>query len=319
MLLGDYVAVAWSKSYRQAADVISTLSPLAAMGPIDSSFLESALTAIEPERKNDLSYIVCGIDAQGLQHLFWHDAIGPNNIGPMGEVVCAGSGTRTFLDIASQFSGNVLLLNPTAATQEFMQGFDIGFVAALAGEEFSSPAGLQDGWGGGYEIIREDAGRFRKTGGTLNLFFSVSEHESNSVSVWWHSCFRHTDYWRGLTVVQAIEHEIRNGQIVDAGRHDVFLVTAPGLDNVPIVEFVPPNINHYDCVLTSLISSNKEESLVYASAWETPVFRYSFQNDRVHVSFNNDFIRSLIAEVENRYKRRANFVGCRPSPFVQHA
>jgi hypothetical protein len=314
VLLNEGFAIAWSGSYTQAQTVLSTLEPLRLVAGIDPNYVRAAIDAIDSSFRNDLSLIALVASPTGCE-LITFEVGYPQDYGPITQVACAGSGKKTFRELLSQFSSNVMTANPTASLDDLRNSFDFTLLSALAGEEFASTIPLQRGWGGGFEVVRFIEGQLQKIGGQLSLNFYV-RRERNGWSLWWVPNFRHLDYWQNLTIVQAIEHEVDTNGNALPGRRDVFLVAPPGTPNPIPANFVPPDIHAHEAVLSYILLLEQKGAVTYASAYTQPVFQYDAAPglSGVKVSFDVMFMDDLLAGLQQKLDGRVWFGGVSNRP-----
>lgn len=317
VLLGKQMVLAWSDRYDQAADLIDTLLPLGMIGQVPADILDRVLSSIEPQRINELSYLLLAITEAG-PILRSHRVDGPRQVGLISNVASAGSGRPVFMSNLKQFSGQHLLTNiGNDQVEHLRDGLPHMLVAALMAEEFMSFDNLRAGWGGGYDVVTYERNQFAYSGPTLTLLFSVTE-EGGAASLWWHPTFRHNAQWRDLTVVQAIDHGLR-GRKITPGRHDIFLLTAPGQEPRDLSDFVPPRLYHSEKVLVSVVLEARDDTLALVSAWNETPFRYAFHQEMMQVSFNPEFIADLTDRISERLRMRCTFTGFRRWPSVTGA
>ncbi len=314
VLLSEGFAIAWSGSYTQAQAVLSTLEPLRLVASIDPSYVRTAIDAIDNSLRKNLSLIALVASPTGCE-LIAFGVERPQDCGPITQIACAGSGKKTFRELLSQFSSNVMMASPTASLDDLRNSFDFTVLSALAGEEFASTIPLQRGWGGGFEVVRFMDGRLQKIGGQLSLNFFVSR-ERGGWSLWWVPNFRHLDYWENLTVVQAIEHEVDPSGNALPGRRDVFLVAPPGTPNPIPSNFVPPDIQAHEAVLSYILLLEQRAAVTYAAAYTQPVFQYDGPagSSVVKVSFDAMFMDDMLAFLQQRLDERVWFGGASNRP-----
>jgi hypothetical protein len=243
VLLNSKLAIAWSGRYGRAADLFSSLEPLRRIDTIDASYVSAMLDALDEPIKRDLSWIALvatGSDCTLLTH-----RVEPlRDYGPITHVTFGGSGSGQFSHIFPQLCRNILEVNPDATVEVMREGFVATVLGALAGEEFDRPLPLQEGWGGGFEVVKLVDGPMSKLTRQLSLNF-IAQQQGEEWAVWFVPNLRHTDYWNELTMVQTIEHEIDASGRLLPGRRDVFVVSPPGGHLDPMCRPLWPAIRNY--------------------------------------------------------------------------
>jgi hypothetical protein len=304
VVMNPKLAVAWSGSYTQAEDVFQTLQPLQSLS--DPEYVHMAIDAIEMDRKNDLSLLVFVATDVGTQ-LIAHRTHELKSVGQISAIACAGSGTPVLAELLGQFSANAARTNPSASVDDLRNGFDMTLLTGLHSEEFSTTTPVRMGWGGGFEVARYIDGAMTKIGNLLYLAFRVI-HERSQSYLYCVPHFRHTAYWKNLTVVQAIEHEVTSGGSLGSGRRDVFLVGPPGASNIDTIDFSIPDIQQSDAILTFIFDEQDEVS-TYASSYTNPVLRYNIHKSSVECSFESMFLTDMIDFLQHRWGRPIVFRG----------
>jgi hypothetical protein len=324
VLLNSSLAIAWSGSFEQASNLFSTLEPLRTVTDISSEYFELVIDSIDETSKNNLSFIAI-ISTLLNNTLITHRVPPQTECGEITQVLCAGSGRRTFIETLKQHWENLKIANPHAPPDHLRESFDWNLISTLSGEEFASTAPLQRGWGGGFEIIRLMEGRLMKIGPQLALNFCL-DRTTSGWSLRWVPNFRHTDCWRQMTIVQAIEHDVDASGAILPGRRDVFVVTPPGPVNSDLSEFQPPDIHRYEAILayilvTDLVTDSRQPtpyatSLTYAASYTQPIMHYDAPSGSalVRVSFDKMFIEDIIRFLEMRFCSVVEFGGARNRP-----
>lgn len=229
VLINESLAVAWSGNYAQAANIFSSLEPLRHIEVVDPTHVQAFIAGVDNSLKSDLSLMALVSTPAGPE-LLTHRVEPFRDYGPIAHVACSGTGHQLFHRLMDQLSANILTANPGVSPDELREGFDINFLGSLEGEEFASTIPLRQRWGGGFEVARLVGGHITKVGKQLSLRFLI-RREAQAFSLWLVPNFRHTDYTQGLTVVQAVEHEVGSDGSVLPGRRDIFVVTSPGSQN----------------------------------------------------------------------------------------
>lgn len=314
VLCGDKLAVAWSGSQPQAANVFDAWQPLRHLADIDPQMVQSLVDAIDEPLKNELHLIIAVATSAGVNLIPWR-VEQSCHYGDITEVVTAGSGTAVFHELIRQQASNVRQYNPGASDEELRLGFDAKLVSSLFGEEFRTTIPLLRGWGGGFEIARFHNGAFLKVGRQLCLNF-FAERTVGSWALWFVPNFRHIDYWRAQTIVQAIEHEIDANGVILPGRRDVFVVPPPGLADPDLSGFTPPGLENQDVVQSCVLFPELDSSALYAASYEEPVLRYEApaNSSRVRFSFDEMYMTDLIENLQRKLDAPVRFAGARNRP-----
>lgn len=314
VLCSDKLAVAWSGSRFQAANVFDAWQPLRHMVDIDPQMVESLVDGIEDSLKNELSLIIAVALADGV-HLITRHVEQPRFYGDITDVVAAGSGMAVFHELMVQQAATIRQYNPGASDEVLRLGFDANLVGSLFGEEFLTPVSLLRGWGGGFEIAQFRNGAFVKIGGQLYLNF-FAERADRCWALWFVPNFRHVDRWREQTIVQAIEHQIDTNGIILPGRRDIFVVPPPGLPIPDLSDFAPPELEKQDVIQSCILFAEFDSSWVYAASYEQPVLRYDApaNSSRVRFSFDEMYMTDLIEGLQRKLDAPVRFAGVRNRP-----
>jgi hypothetical protein len=120
------------------------------------------LATIDEPFRRELSWIALIAEASHFE-LVTHRVKPVMDYGGVTQVTFGGSGSRQFKSIFPQLCRNIAQINPHASVDDLREGFDATVLSALAGEEFVRPVPLQEGWGGGFEVIRLIDGRMTRT------------------------------------------------------------------------------------------------------------------------------------------------------------
>jgi len=126
------------------------------------------LEGLDEPIKQELSWIALVATRSGYA-LATHRVAPIRDYGPITHVTFAGSGGAQFGHIFPQLCSNILAANPTATVEELRGGFDATVFSSLTGEEFDRPVSLQEGWGGGFEVVRLLDGRMTRLEKQLSL------------------------------------------------------------------------------------------------------------------------------------------------------
>jgi hypothetical protein len=305
VVLNDGLAIAWSGSFSQAQDLFADLEPLRAIDRVDPIFLQTILDNIESERISDLS-IIAMVAHDGQCSLITHRVDRPTNFGSAKNVVCSGSGSNTFRELIGQQGTNIGILFPNLSKEELGASFDLNLIGSMQGEEFSSPHGIQAGWGGGFEVARLSNHRISKIDNILSLHFFVRENNLGELDLFWLPDFRHTSYWNDFTVVQAMEHPVSASGLMLPGRRDVFVTGPPGKPNADLSAFVVPDYHQQAIVLASIEFPAKLDVVTAPSFGDEPAVRFDapIGSPRVQVSFDTNFVAELIMLAHLRWGAR---------------
>lgn len=314
VLCGDKLAIAWSGSRLQAANLFDAWQPMRNLVNIDPRMVRSLVDGIDDSLKNELSLIIAVATSTGVYLVTWR-VEQPCSYGDITDVVTAGSGKVVFHELIRQQASTVRQYNPDASDGELRLGFDANLVSSLFGEEFRTTIPLLRGWGGGFEIARFHNGAFSKVGHQLCLNF-FAERTDCSWSLWFVPNFRHIDYWHAQTIVQAIEHEIDSNGIILPGRQDVFVVTPPGFPDPDLSGFTPPELENQEVVQSCVLFPDLNSSAVYAASYEQPVLRYEApaNSSQVRFSFDDMYMTDLIEGLQQKLDSPVRFTGARNRP-----
>lgn len=126
-----------------------------------------------------------------------------------------------FRELISQQGANIGILFPNLSKKELGASSDLNLIGSMQGEEFSSPQGIEAGWGGGFEVARLSDGRISKIDNILSLHFFARLNGFGELGLFWLPDFRHTSYWNDFTVVQGMEHPVSASGLILPGRRDV--------------------------------------------------------------------------------------------------
>ncbi len=314
VLCGDKLAVAWSGNQFQAANVFDAWQPLRGLIDIDPQMVESLVDGIDDSLKNELSLIIAIALADGVQ-LITRRVEQPRFYGDITDVVAAGSGTTVFHELIGQQAATIRQYNPDDSDEVLRLGFDANLVGSLFGEEFRTTVPLLRGWGGGFVFAQLRNGTFVKVGGQLYLNF-FAERADRCWTLWFVPNFRHIDYWREQTIVQAIEHRIDTNGIILPGRRDIFVVPPPGLPVPDLSDFAPPELEKQDVIQSCVLFVELDSSAVYAASYEQPVLRYDApaNSSRVRFTFDEMYLTDLIEGLQRKLDAPVRFAGVRDRP-----
>ncbi|QWG24050.1 hypothetical protein KMZ93_03720 [Bradyrhizobium sediminis] len=315
VVLNASLAIAWSGSFLQAQGFFEDLEPLRAITRVDPTFLQSILDNIERERIDDLS-IIAMVAHDGQCSLVTHRVDPPTDYGVAENVVCSGSGSNTFRELISQHAANLEVLFPNLSKEEQGANFDLNLVGSMQSEEFSSPSGILAGWGGGFEVARLSDGRISKIDNIFSLHFYVREGVTGELDLYWLPDFRHTSYWNDITVVQAMEHPVNESGLMLPGRRDVFVTGPPGKPNPDMSGFILPDYHQQSVIMASIEFPATFDVITAPSFGDEPAIRFDapIGSDRVHVSFDINFLAQLIAISHQKWGKPTHFRGVTPRP-----
>lgn len=312
--INDNLAIAWSGSHSQAQDLFGDLEPLRRMDGVDPAYVQTVLENIETSRIGDLSLIALAA-ADGRASLITHRVGLPTTFDPAEQVVWSGSGSRTFAELIRQQAANIHMLHSGVPLNEVSESFDLNLLGSLQSEEFTSATGIRAGWGGGFEAARYAGDRITKLENVLAVHFFVRETRDGA-QLFWLPDFRHTSYWQNFTVVQAIEHPVNDAGLMLAGRRDVFIVGPPGKPSADLAAFAPPDFHRQDVVMATVHDLTTDDVLMAPSFSHEPTIRFDapLGTDKVHVSFDIDFVNQLLAYAQFRWQRAVTFGGVANRP-----
>jgi hypothetical protein len=271
VLLNSRLAFAWSGSYERAESLFSSLEPLSRLETVDFDYLEAMLASLDRQATRDLSWI--GLAANdSISRLLPH-RVGPlRKYGQITEVTFGGSGRKQFGYMFPQLCRNV---RPVGSGKARDDGFTASVMSALMGEEFDRPVHLQEGWGGGFEVVRLVGGHVVRLRRQLSLnFFAGPAGSAKDWRLWFVPNFRHTDYWNNNTVVLSVEHEVDGKGMIMPGRRDVFIVSYPGAPVPDVSTFTLPDLNRHDIVQVFVKLHARPRAMTYAGSYEMPVLLY---------------------------------------------
>jgi hypothetical protein len=315
VVLNPSLAIAWSGNFGQAQALFADLEPLRSQNHVDPEFVRTILDNIDQSQKDDLSLIGM-VATNGRCSLITHRTEQPTSIYPAQDVVSAGSGSSTFTEILRQHAPNSTALNPNASATDIADGFDLNIVGSMQSEEFSTPMGIQNGWGGGFELARFAGSGISKIDNILSVHFFFLKNAENGFDLYWLPDFRHTSYWQDFTVVQGIEHPVEVSGMMLPGRRDIFVIGPPGRPPADLTNFVPPDFHRQSVVMASIEEPVGQDIITVPSFSSEPAIQFDAPvgSTRVHVSFDLDFLAGLIAIAQHKWRRPVAFkgVGNRP-------
>jgi hypothetical protein len=311
VILNDSLAIAWSGSFSQAQGLFEDLEPLRTTR-VDPAFLQ---TILDNTDRDDLS-IIALVAHDGHCALITHRVDLPTSYGIAENVVCSGSGSGTFREIVGQHATNVGILHPNLSREEQGVNFDLNLVGSMQSEEFSSPLGMLAGWGGGFEVARLSNGHISKIDNILSLHFYVQERGPSELDLRWLPDFRHMSYWNDFTVVQAMEHPVNESGLMLPGRRDVFVTGPPGKSNVDFSRFVMPDYHRQSVVMASIEFPATFDVITAPSFGDEPAVRFDAPtgSDRVHASFDANFLAQLISISYQKWGKPTTFRGVTARP-----
>lgn len=106
ILCDDKLALAWSGSRFQAANVVDAWQPLRYLADIDPAMVESLLDGVDNSLRNDLSLIIAVATSDAV-HLITRNVEQPRDYGDITKVIAVGSGRVIFHDLVGQQASTV--------------------------------------------------------------------------------------------------------------------------------------------------------------------------------------------------------------------
>lgn len=310
VLINSRLAIAWSGNYERAATLFSSLEPLRGSASVSSSYLSAVFDSLDQQIKRDLSWIALSSNDSGSQ-LMMHGAERLREYGPVTEVTFCGSGKKKFQQIFYQLCRNLVPVGPGEAPDS---GFTAGVLGAFSGEEFDRPVHLQEGWGGGFEVVRLVGGRMTRMRRQLSLnFLAGPQNNASDWRLWFIPNFRHTDYWNDHTVVQAVEHPVDPLGGILPGRRDIFVISYPGAPIPDPSTFTVPNLQLHDIVQVFIKLQGRPKAMTYAAAYTMPVLFYDAPNGSGTPRLYPDpmLIRDILENVQRELRRPLIYGGLR--------
>jgi hypothetical protein len=310
VLINRRLALAWSGNYETAATLFESLKPLARLESVSSTYLETMFDSLDQGIKRDLSWISLTSSDSGSR-LLTHSVGRLREYGKITEVTCAGSGRKQFQHIFPQLCRNVL---PVGSGHSRDDGFTASVVSAFLGEEFDRPVHLQEGWGGGFEVVRLVGGYITRLRRQLSLnFFAEPQGAGADWRLWFVPNFRHTDYWNDHTIVQSVEHQVDAQGTIMPGRRDVFIVSYPGAPEPDISALPIPNLDRHDIVQVFVKLQGRPKAMTYAAAYTMPVLFYDAPPGLgvTRLYLDPMLIRDIIEGVQREIRRPVTYGGLR--------
>jgi hypothetical protein len=196
-ILSGRLAVAWSGSMLEAERALGALSRLSSRSNLNLDEIGRELIAIQEQLAHlQLVGVLLG-DAQGptrTADLLKLGVPGVNvlNIGP---VFAAGTGQDFFLNLLGKSNWT-----NSGTGNEFQVAHAL--LGALTNEEYRTGSSILNRWGGGFEgvICSTRTGQFEKVGDVLHTFWTMREHEDDSLALL--PMFYKTTYWRDALLIR---------------------------------------------------------------------------------------------------------------------
>ncbi len=228
-LIGERLAVAWSGPMMQAERALRALSAISTRNNPTSDDIRRALEAIDNEAIDRLCLIgLLHRDTVGTDVEVHHFAMGiqPIEQAGLGRVFAAGTGRAAFLallqksDWTNSGSGNHYQVAHA-------------LLGGLTNEEYRTGRTIMDRWGGGFEAITFQEGRFEKIGDVLHTFWRLNQTSNDPIGLL--PMFYKTAYLRDALIV-------RSARFDEVGMR-TFALTSTDLVLVPPLLM---NVSDYD-------------------------------------------------------------------------
>jgi hypothetical protein len=113
-----------------------------------------------------------------------------------------------------------------------------------------------------------------------------------------------------------MEHPVNEAGLMLPGRRDVFVAAPPGRSNLDLSDFVMPDYHRQSVVMISIEYPDTGDVVTLTSSGETPVVKFDapIGGDKVHASFDIDFLAHLISVSHQKWGKPTNFLGVTARP-----
>jgi hypothetical protein len=224
-----------------------------------------------------------------------------------GEMQLAGSGSDHLIELLQGFDDELLIKlgNPpdfATAVSKFLM-----LAGYILGEERNSRQNLASFYGGGFEIVYFNQGKFDKLGNLTYLFWAVNVISSDKLQIAPQVAIK-LSYRKDVLLIHSIDLGISNGQ--SGSSNAAIFAVEPihrRLDNVEMEEIkatsIPfPDLNsHIVCHYVSINRPDtKREALVIVDIGQPDMIKFTDDGKSVSFTVYNNWAQRLLEAIQRR-------------------
>jgi len=304
----ENLAVGWSGTKIYARTVIQDMMELFKPGyPVTLRDVEKFFESIDyPEAK----------EVRMVGMVLAHDKLGrfgrkaEKTTSPLfDEIRFAGSGSRHFLHMLKNF--DISTLAETGEPPDLLRtiGKTLLLSSYLIGDEIDTGSNLSSFYGGGFEIVSINNGKFEKFGNITYLFWGVELLSPNELNLWVHPLAIKFSYNNDILLIRRTEFVRQELKDLSTSKHDAVFIVDPihrSIDKSEIEEIKRaelPDLNsailcHYFSVK---FPGAKPRILVVMDKGQVEMVKFMKQDKKVILAFHKNFTDRLFGLVRQYY------------------
>lgn len=205
-IVHDHACFAWAGSYYQARVFARALRAHLEVNDLDEAKMNEFFKSFDKSDYDDLDCIIYTID-KGLLKRYYRTAGEYELDGVM--VQTGGSGQGHFIKSVEHFFKEVEQGDTRAET---VISPALGYIASTLVEQIFTGDGLDDGWGGAFEIAYFADGKFQKLNDVLYVLWTATENEDGTRTLTPFPYLVKTNYFGDTFVVKVIDNSIQAPQ-----------------------------------------------------------------------------------------------------------
>lgn len=280
-IVHDHACFAWAGSYLQARVFAAALRSHLEANDLDDAKMWDFFKSFDESDCNDLDCIIYTVD-KGILKRYQRNAGEYELDGVM--VMTGGTGQGHFIKSVEYF---FKLADENDSRAETIIAPGLSYIASAFGEQIFTGNGLQDGWGGAFELAYYAGGKFQKLDDVLYLFWTAEEKTDGAITLKSFPYLVKTQYFRNTFTVMVLDNSIENHQTrvynisplgqPDNQKHD------PDLSFTYLVNYILIEKKDGQTVsCTSLMTKNLTEG-----------FSIDRQNGATSLEFSGPFLKNL--------------------------
>jgi hypothetical protein len=284
-IIHDHACFAWAGSYVQARVFATALRAHLEANDLDDLKMIEFFKTFDKEDYDDLDCIIYTVH-DGLLKRYHRNACDYELDGLM--VQTGGTGQAHFIKSVEHFFHPSADENDTREVTVVAPG--LSYIASAFGEQLLTGEGMQEGWGGAFELAYYANGKFRKLDDVLYVFWTAEQNDQNEFAVTQFPCLVKTNYFGDTFTVKVLdiseqETQTRLYNICSLGQQDT-KEHDPSLTFTYLINYILIEENGGQAVsCTSLMTKAAAEG-----------FSIHCENGNTRLEWTSEFINNLFGK-----------------------
>jgi hypothetical protein len=280
-LVHEHACFAWAGSYLQARVFATALQAHLEANDLDDKKMLAFLHSFDKADYSDLACIIYTVHEKFLK---CYQVNAPEYELDGLKVQTGGTGTGHFIDVISHVYKPP---NENDRSERAVIAPGLSYIASAFGEQIMTGCGVDDGWGGAFELAFFANGKFKKIDDVLYVFWTAVQDEKGEFTLRNYPYLVKTNYFGDTFTVMVNDYGIEKRQtriynICPLGKTDQTPHT-PELTFSYLINYI----------FIEKANGKRESCTTIMTRKSAMGFTIERRDDAIHLEFSRDFIQEL--------------------------